>query len=193
MRAKLTVWPDWAIYCTLGNFSKPEATIILPKLPTFLGNFCKDVKILHVSSGIILEQLSLTFGNFLLVTLPSSHVVVVVSLTMIRVLRWTVLAPRHTSSFSSFPSYLVCFWKVISTVLDTRMEEGWDVGNLTVMVLEWIGVIAPFHFGSGCSSVGRAVPSEISDQRFETCDRQFYFQTNCIVRSIEKTKILFFN
>ena len=85
------------------------------------------------------------------------------------------------------------FWKVISTVLDTRMEEGWDVGNLTVMVLEWIGVIAPFHFGSGCSSVGRAVPSEISDQRFETCDRQFYFQTNCIVRSIKKTKILFFN
>ena len=29
------VWPDWAIYCTLGNFSEPAATIILPKLPTF--------------------------------------------------------------------------------------------------------------------------------------------------------------
>ena len=39
------VWPDWAIYCTLGNFSKPVATIILP---TFLGNFCKAVKIFIV-------------------------------------------------------------------------------------------------------------------------------------------------
>ena len=26
-----TVWPDWAIYCSFGNFSKPVATIILPK------------------------------------------------------------------------------------------------------------------------------------------------------------------
>ena len=32
------MWPDWAIYCTLGNFSKPTATIIFPKLPTFLGS-----------------------------------------------------------------------------------------------------------------------------------------------------------
>ena len=39
------VWPDWAIYCTLGN---------LPKSPTFLGNFCKGVKILNFSSEIIL-------------------------------------------------------------------------------------------------------------------------------------------
>ena len=33
-----------AIYCTMGNFSKPLATIILPKSPTFLGNLCKDIK-----------------------------------------------------------------------------------------------------------------------------------------------------
>ena len=39
-----TVWPDWAIYFTLGNFSKPAGTIVLPKLPTSLGNFCKGVK-----------------------------------------------------------------------------------------------------------------------------------------------------
>ena len=38
------VWPDWAIYWTLGNFSKPFATINLPKSPTFLGNFSKGVK-----------------------------------------------------------------------------------------------------------------------------------------------------
>ena len=30
-----SVWQVWPIYCTLGNFSKPEATIILPKLRTF--------------------------------------------------------------------------------------------------------------------------------------------------------------
>ena len=63
------VWPDWAIYCTLGNFSKPMATIILPELPTFLVNFCKGVKISHFYSEIISGHLLKTFGDFLLVTL----------------------------------------------------------------------------------------------------------------------------
>ena len=67
----LSVWPDWAVYCTLGNFSKLVASIILPKSPTFLGNFCKGVKIFHFSSGIIFGQLLKTFGGFLLVTLNS--------------------------------------------------------------------------------------------------------------------------
>ena len=31
----------------LGNFLKPLATIIFSKSPTFLGNFCKGVKINH--------------------------------------------------------------------------------------------------------------------------------------------------
>ena len=52
-----TVWPDWAIYWTLGKCLKPLATINLPKSPTFFGNFCKSVKIYHFSSEIIL-------GNF---------------------------------------------------------------------------------------------------------------------------------
>ena len=64
-----SVWPDWAIYWTLGNFSKPVATISLPKSPTFLGNFCKGVKIFHFSSEIIFGQLLQSFGDFLLVTL----------------------------------------------------------------------------------------------------------------------------
>ena len=34
-----TVWPEWAIYWTLGNFLKPLATINLPKSLTFLGKF----------------------------------------------------------------------------------------------------------------------------------------------------------
>ena len=51
------VWPDLAIFCTLGNFLKPWAAINLPKSPTFLGNFCKGVKIYHFSSEIIFGQL----------------------------------------------------------------------------------------------------------------------------------------
>ena len=45
------------IFCTLCNFNKPLATINLPKYPTFLGNFCKGVKIYHFSSEIIFGQL----------------------------------------------------------------------------------------------------------------------------------------
>ena len=46
-----------AIFCTLGNFLKPFATINLPKFPTFLGNFCKGAKIIHFYNEIIFVQL----------------------------------------------------------------------------------------------------------------------------------------
>ena len=52
-----SVTPDWAIYWALGNFLKPLSTINLSKYPTFLGIFCKGVKIYPFSSEIIL-------GNF---------------------------------------------------------------------------------------------------------------------------------
>ena len=51
------VWPELAIFCTLGSFLKPFATINLPKSPTFLGNFCKGAKIIHFSNEIIFGQL----------------------------------------------------------------------------------------------------------------------------------------
>ena len=60
------VWPDWAIYWTLGIYSNHLVTINLPKSPTFLGNFCKGVKIFHFSSEILFGQLSSKFGNFFL-------------------------------------------------------------------------------------------------------------------------------
>ena len=41
------LWPELAIFCTLGNFLKPWETINLPKSPTFLDNFCKGVKIFN--------------------------------------------------------------------------------------------------------------------------------------------------
>ena len=50
------VWPDWAIYWTLGKFLKPLATINLPESPTFLGTFL-GVKVYHFSSEIIFGQL----------------------------------------------------------------------------------------------------------------------------------------
>ena len=53
-----SVWPDRAIYWTLSNFSMLLATSSLPKSPTFLGNFCKGVKIFHFSSD------KSFFGNF---------------------------------------------------------------------------------------------------------------------------------
>ena len=62
------VWPDWAIYWTLDNLTKLLETINLPKSPTFLGDFCKGVKIFNFSSEIIFGQLLQTFGDFLLVT-----------------------------------------------------------------------------------------------------------------------------
>ena len=48
------MWPDLAIYGTLGKFLKPLATINLPKSPAFFRNFCKGVKTYHFSSEIIL-------------------------------------------------------------------------------------------------------------------------------------------
>ena len=55
------VWPDWAIYWTLGKFLKALATINLPKSLTFLGNFYNGVKIYHFSREIIFGQLLYTF------------------------------------------------------------------------------------------------------------------------------------
>ena len=41
----------------------------LAQMPTFLGNFCKGVKLFHNSCEIIFWQHLWTFGDFLLVTL----------------------------------------------------------------------------------------------------------------------------
>ena len=51
------VWPDRAIYWTLGYFLKPMATIDLPKSPPFLSNFLK------VSKSVIILVKSF-LGNF---------------------------------------------------------------------------------------------------------------------------------
>ena len=59
-------------FLDFGQLYKAFGKINLPKSPTFLGIFCKGVKIYHFSSEINFGQLLLTFGDFLLVTLIMS-------------------------------------------------------------------------------------------------------------------------
>ena len=47
-----------------GQLLKHLATINLAKSPTFLGNFCIGVKIVHFSSEISFGQYLSTFGDF---------------------------------------------------------------------------------------------------------------------------------
>ena len=56
-------------FFNFGNFLRPLATNNLPKSPTFLGSFCKVVKIIHFSCEIIFGQLLFPFVDFYLVTL----------------------------------------------------------------------------------------------------------------------------
>ena len=60
-------------FWTWCNFSKPLATINLPKYPTFLGNFCKGVKIYHFSSEIIFGQLYRHLAIFSSLTVGVTH------------------------------------------------------------------------------------------------------------------------
>ena len=68
------VWPDSAIFWTLGNFLKPLAKINLAQSSPFLGNYCKGVEIIHFSGETIFGQLLLTFGDFYLVILPTRYI-----------------------------------------------------------------------------------------------------------------------
>ena len=58
------VWPDVAIYWTLGYFLKPLAKINLPKSLTFIGNFCKGVEMYHFSIEIIFRQLLIDIWQY---------------------------------------------------------------------------------------------------------------------------------
>ena len=58
------MWPDWGINCNLGKFSKPVTIIILPKLPTLLGNFCIGVKIFHFQVKSFLGNFYRHLANF---------------------------------------------------------------------------------------------------------------------------------
>ena len=63
------MWPDWAIFWTLGNFLKALATINLPQSSPFLVDFCEGVKIIHFCSETIFGHLLYSFGDFYLATL----------------------------------------------------------------------------------------------------------------------------
>ena len=53
------VWPDWAIYCTLDNFSKPVASIILKNCPHLEAIIAKVSK----SFIFLVESFWATFVN----------------------------------------------------------------------------------------------------------------------------------
>ena len=57
------------------DFSKPSATINLPKSPTFLDNLRKGAKIFNFWNKIIFGQLLSTFFNFFTGHTDSKHVV----------------------------------------------------------------------------------------------------------------------
>ena len=65
-QALQTVWPDLAIYYTLGNFSKPGQQVFCQNGQHIFGNFCKGVKIIYFTREILFGQLLQTFGDFLI-------------------------------------------------------------------------------------------------------------------------------
>ena len=150
-----SVWPDWAIYCTLGNFSKSVAAIILPKLPTFLGKFCKVFKIFHFSSEIIFGQLLKTFGNFLLVTL-------LLSLPFVLCLpeRYTMfylffpssseaLSPFYTSSLSLSLSLSLIHFHILSKRQHFELSQTkvtWTSDTFVLSLLNFFYLLHTFSF-----------------------------------------------
>ena len=114
----LPVWPDLAIFCTLGNFLKPLATINLPKSLTILSNICKGVKIYHFSCEIIPGQLLQTFGGFYLVTLvtPMLFKQTLFTLSQINSTLLKVFKMGHSQPlyylFSSFPQLTVNIFRI---------------------------------------------------------------------------------
>ena len=111
------MWPDWAIYWTLGNFSKHLATIVLPKLPTFHGNFV----IFHFSSKIIFGQVFIIICNFFLVTLgvgvkkvilSSRTMQIICTATLLMYLFNCAIASLFFDLFSVFP---IKGWLILSS------------------------------------------------------------------------------
>ena len=100
----VTVWPDWAIYCTLGNFSKAVAAIILTKLPIFYAIF------VEVSKSFIFLVESI-LGNFYrhLATFYWS-----------RCWQWSLSIPEICSSNRGIGK---CFWNIFNRKLYRRHKE----------------------------------------------------------------------
>ena len=67
----------WRFIGLWATFKSSLAPINLPKSLTFLGNFCKGVKIFNFSTEIIFGQLLFRFGDFFLVTLIPSRILLV--------------------------------------------------------------------------------------------------------------------
>ena len=99
------MWPDWAIYWTLDNFLNTLATINLPKSPTFLGNFCKCVKLCKFKANIYPINLQVTSKNLQAQTTHWTH------LTKLSIDYLGI--PFSISSSSFAPPFLFWTWHSI--------------------------------------------------------------------------------
>ena len=95
-------------FLEFGQLFEALATINLSQSPTFLGKFCKSVKIFNFSIEIIFGQLLLTFGDFLLVTLPPTY------------LQTLFLSLRHLRTKDEDRIRLVCHGKGATPFSTTR-------------------------------------------------------------------------
>ena len=119
------VWPDWAIFYTLGNFSKPVATIILPKLPTLLGNFVK-VSIYFI---FLVKSFLATFKDFW--WLFTGHAVSMTGLRVSWPVKWEAPSLLQLSWLARCQNY----WPIsdvsfrckvfLSAHLGTQTSTGW--------------------------------------------------------------------
>ena len=136
-----SVWPDWAIYWTLGKFIQPLETINLPKSLTFLGNFWKYVKIFNFSTEIIFGQLLLTFGDFFLVTLVllfNTAYSTVKSAHNRRILTYLTTANKyhytaslficsHSADFLTYLSWIINRFACLSEYKPVKQEASYTV------------------------------------------------------------------
>ena len=143
------MWPDWAIYYTLGNFSKPRATINLPKSPTHFRPFCKGVKIFHLTRDFLFGWTFIDNGR--LFTRHTAHCLILLhthlSLSHKRVnpsllsLRGANMRYRNRNTtfkfhFQSLPYLISYYWCLFNTYL--RTTDSWKTVNIsTTFKLRW--------------------------------------------------------
>ena len=91
-----------------GQIFKASGNNYFAQTAHILGKFCRGIKIFHFSSGIIFGQLLLTFGDFLLVTLPPTY------------LQTLFLSLRHLRTKDEDRIRLVCHGKGATPFSTTR-------------------------------------------------------------------------
>ena len=106
----------------------------MPKSPTFLGNFCKALKIYNFSSEIIFGQLLWTFGDFSGHTATYLHFSLSLPLPYslymphTNALLWTLVSTFHALilSFSDTPSTCISSYPKFVNIAACTMRVKWS-------------------------------------------------------------------